>query len=295
VIGRFFPDKALETRFDAIREANRRLPAAGRDEQQLFDAACEALCAPGGYRTALVVGRRPDGSPRLAASGGVPLDVPFDSLPIWNDPFPEVPAPFPVTGADACGSLFPVPVEGETRMLLLAVASSKNAIGPAESADLGSLAARLGHAVTALRLAGRLGSLRSRYDDLSAELGAERDFSTALLGLVPLPVLQLGPEGEVRLFNARCEALTGFRAGEIVNRRLADLLVPEPLRSDFRRLLVELFIGRRHGEDAAFPLLHRDGVPVPIRWRFAPLRDHASGRIHSVLACGDTTNVSDPT
>lgn len=285
----FRPDRGLKVRSGAILSAHRFLASAPVEERHVFGGVCESLCPPGGYLAALVAERRPDRSIRIACRSGQPIEIAPESLPAWNEPSGR---PVVITLRQAKAAASPVSVDGERRMTLVVAADGRDAFGPEELEALEAVATRMGGAISSLRLAARLDSLKKVYDDQSGQLEAERDFSSRLLELVPLPVVQLGPEGEIRMFNRRIEALTGFRAADMLNRRMADVLLPEADRSGFRRMLVEIFIGRRPGDDA-FPLLTRASGTIRIKWDFSPIRDPFSGKILSVLACGIPTNVSD--
>ncbi len=282
-----------DARFGVIRQAHRTFRVTEVDENRVLSAVCEALCASGGYLHARVTEKRAGGAFREVVSAGADPGIAGESPPGWeNQPPGTSPDPVVVPFQGGLAAWVSVPIGGELKMALLVAAPSRVAFDAVETDDLAALASRIGSGIQALRLAGRLDSLKKKYDALSVDLETGRDFSIRLLDLVPLPVLQIGPEGEIRIFNRRCELLTGYRASEALNRRMPDLLIPEPLRSDFRRLLVELFIGRRAGS-FPFPLLTRSGDPVPTLWNFSPIRDVESGKIASLLACGETTNLSE--
>jgi PAS domain S-box-containing protein len=281
-------DRGGEARRAVIREAHAGFRHVMPDgDRGLAAAVCEALCVPGGYSYVRVSELRPDGSIRTVADAGTSPEAIDDPLPGWNRKTGAVdPDPVLIPLGAGKGAALPVTVEGEPRMSLLVAAPSKSAFHDAERSELAAVASRLGDAISALRLAARFYSLKMGYDGISANLEAEREFSSKLLDLVPLPIVQLGSEGEIRMFNRRCESLTGFRASEALNRLMPDLLIPEPFRSDFRRLLVELFIGKRQ-DGASFPVLTRTGESVQVGWNFTPVRDPSNGKIAAVLACGE--------
>ncbi|HEY3489778.1 MAG TPA: PAS domain-containing protein [Candidatus Deferrimicrobiaceae bacterium] len=278
---------ALRARESSIREGHRRIEAAeGSSETALASALCEALCAPGAYRSALWVERGAAGALRIAGAAGEGLDV----LPDWiaQEAGPgKIGAAEAVVCAGTGGKVAAVPVAGagEPGRALIVSIAGKASFDHDELADLASLASRTGHALTALRVADRFKALKAGYETQADALADERYFSRQILDLVPVPVIQLGSEGEIRRVNRRFEEVTGLKAADLLNRRMADLLLPEAHRSDFRRLVVELFLGRRP-EDAVFPLHAKAGVPVRIAWDFALLRDDATGRVTSILAAG---------
>lgn len=289
MIGSFGAGRALKARRAAILSTHRFLASGPVEERHALGGVCDSLCAPGGYLASMVAERRPDRSVRIAVTTGPSIDIVPESLAALNDPsHGSVVVPLKKGRAVA----IPVPVDGERRMVLVISSDARDAFGPEEVEEVRAVASRLGDALSSLRLAARFDSLKKVYDDQSAILDAERDFSGRLLDLVPVPVVQVGPEGEIRTFNRKIEALTGYRASEVLNRRMADVLLPEADRSGFRRMLVELFIGRRPGEDL-FPLLTRSSGPIRVKWEFSPIRDPYSGKVVSVLGCGMPTNVSD--
>ncbi len=292
MIRTFLFDRGRDARISVIRETNRRLSESAGAENDLVSTVCGTLCAPGGYIHARVIEKRGSGAVRLAGSAGKSPGIADESISgLGIHPGGTSPVPVMIPLRSALAAAFPVPAGDDASMSLLVVAGSKRAYDPAETGDLAALAARLGGAIANLRLAARLDSLKTAYDAQSAALEDEREHSRRLLDLAPLPILQFGPEGEIRIFNRRCETLTGYRAAEALNRRMPDLLIPEALRSDFRRLLVELFIGRRSGS-FPFPLQVRSGESIPVFWKTVPIRDESNGKICAILACGETTNAS---
>src|SRR5262245_7756466 len=62
------------------------------------------------------------------------------------------------------------------------------------------------------------------------EDGLEKDFSSALIDIVPALVVVLDPEGRVVHFNRICQELTGFDRSEVEGRPIWDTLtVPEEI------------------------------------------------------------------
>lgn len=116
------------------------------------------------------------------------------------------------------------------------------------------------------------------------ELRKERDFSSKVLDVAAVLVLQVGPEGEILLFNRQCEEATGFTAAEAIGRKLADILLAEgtggfPLQS-FEEVLDEKPLPARE-----FALRTKSGEERIVVWNCAPIRT-PDGKVGSILAAG---------
>lgn len=284
MIRNYLLDRRREARFAAIREAH-RLFGGAPGEEALIASVCGALCMPGGFRHAAVAEMRPDGSLRPIGSAVAEGATVPESLPVPKESEPgKRSLPTRAKAGKGCAVALPVFVEGGPSLVLTVVSSDFPAFEGVELEDFRSLAARLGESVESFRLRGRLAALREGYDRLVAQREAESDLADRVLRLVATPVVRLGPDGEIRLFNRRMESLTGYSASEVLNRRMADLLIPEAARSSFRRTLVELFMGRRH-DGTPFPLLSRGGTPIVVAWDFDAVRGEG-GKVSSILACG---------
>jgi PAS domain S-box-containing protein len=101
-------------------------------------------------------------------------------------------------------------------------------------------------------------------------------------------VVELDPEGRIRLFNRAAEALTGYRAEEVAGKDCIALLVPERERArvagEFRRIL--------EGKDAEglpVTILTRSGEERIVSWNGRALHD-ATGRLRGLVGlCADIT------
>lgn len=135
---------------------------------------------------------------------------------------------------------------------------------------------------------GPLGMLIFRDITLRAqtleELRKERDFSSKVLDVAGVLVLQAGPGGEILLFNRQCEEVTGFSAAEAIGKRMTDILLPEgaggfPLH------------GFDEVEDGNVPLTlefalrTKSGEERMVTWNYAAIRS-PDGKVVSVLAAG---------
>ncbi|HEY5766188.1 MAG TPA: PAS domain S-box protein [Candidatus Deferrimicrobiaceae bacterium] len=116
------------------------------------------------------------------------------------------------------------------------------------------------------------------------DLRAERDFSSKILDVAGVLVMQLGPGNEILLFNRQCEEATGYSAGELLGQSAIERLVPEGSRPDVARTYRELWNGREH-PSTEHPLLGKGGDARLIAWNYAVLPD-AGGTPASVIAAG---------
>jgi len=127
---------------------------------------------------------------------------------------------------------------------------------------------------------------REAQDRQRAEqaLTHERDFSNAVLEVVGSLVLVLDRDGRIVRFNQACEALSGYRLGEVEGNTIWDLLLPPEERDAVRTIFFQLTAGD-------FPLhyesvwITRDGEKRLIRWSNTCLTD-ASGTVEFVIPTG---------
>jgi PAS domain S-box-containing protein len=119
---------------------------------------------------------------------------------------------------------------------------------------------------------------------IMSDLRRERDFSARILEVSGALVLELGMEGEIRLFNRQCEEATGWTAGEALGRTMTELLVAGPMREGHDAALAAVLAGRAPAPFETRILTARDEERT-VSWKYAPLRD-ASGGIASVIVTG---------
>ncbi len=93
----------------------------------------------------------------------------------------------------------------------------------------------------------------------------------ALMNTVDALVVILEPDGTVREFNRACEAVTGYRAEEIVGRSIVDTVIPLEHRADAAKALPELSTpGTNRFEN---DWLTADGRRRRITWSNVAMRD----------------------
>jgi diguanylate cyclase (GGDEF)-like protein/PAS domain S-box-containing protein len=119
---------------------------------------------------------------------------------------------------------------------------------------------------------------------LERALQGEQGFGQTLFDNAGALIAVLDRDGRIVRFNAGCEHATGFSAAEVVGRDLFDLLIPEDLRAQVRKVFSECVEGE-------FPpqyqneWLTRAGGRRWIAWTNHVLRD-AAGRVEYVVANG---------
>ncbi len=116
------------------------------------------------------------------------------------------------------------------------------------------------------------------------DLRAERDFSSKILDVAGVLVMQLGPTNEILLFNRQCEEATGYSAGDLLGHSAIERLVPQYSRHDVTRVYRELWNGKALSA-MEHPLLGKEGEERLIAWNYAVLPD-AAGTPASVIAAG---------
>lgn len=116
------------------------------------------------------------------------------------------------------------------------------------------------------------------------DLRKQRDFSSKILDIAGVLVMQLGGRGEVLRFNRQCEEATGFGAAEAEGRIAADFLVPERSREEFSAAFREIWAGAvpRSLEQAMAGKVGEERIVV---WNFSTIPD-PEGRVTSVIAAG---------
>jgi hypothetical protein len=111
------------------------------------------------------------------------------------------------------------------------------------------------------------------------------------LDAMPDAVLVVGPDGEILAANVQCEAVLGYRPGELVSTSV-DLLVPEELRAAHAghraRYTAEPRV-RPMGGSLELRALHHDGSLVPVEIRLSPLPVAGAGPELAVAVIRDIT------
>ncbi|MEX2299284.1 MAG: PAS domain S-box protein [Bryobacterales bacterium] len=116
------------------------------------------------------------------------------------------------------------------------------------------------------------------------ELRAERDFSAAVLNLVPALVVVADLKGRIVAYNHTCEETTGYSFDEVKEKELVNLLVPPEERAGARRIVGQLGSG-------VYPIHHehhwtgKHGQRRLISWAHTTLLD-TEGAPKYVIACG---------
>ncbi|HEX9206496.1 MAG TPA: ATP-binding protein [Candidatus Deferrimicrobiaceae bacterium] len=116
------------------------------------------------------------------------------------------------------------------------------------------------------------------------DLQKERDFSNRILDISGALVLQLGPAGEIQLYNRQCEEVTGIPAADALGRKMPDLLVVEEARGQHRDALAGILAGRLP-PPLETQVFMAGGDLRTFAWHYAPLRDDG-GRVVSAIVTG---------
>jgi len=137
-------------------------------------------------------------------------------------------------------------------------------------------------------MTGPLGMLIFRDVTLRAqtleELRKERDFSSKVLDVADMLVVQVRDDGRIVLFNRKCEEVTGYTAAEVIGRQMADTLLPEGVRDLYRENLLEIRSGRIPSE-REYALLTRSGEERMVTWNYEAIPD-PDGEPASILMAG---------
>ena len=91
-------------------------------------------------------------------------------------------------------------------------------------------------------------------------------------------VVSIDEDGRLTGWNPAATALFGWRAGEVVGRSLAEVLVPPELRDAHRaglRRYVETGVSRVAGRPLALSAMHRDGSRIPVHITIWPSEEHS--------------------
>ena len=114
------------------------------------------------------------------------------------------------------------------------------------------------------------------------DLQRERDFSTKVQELSAAMVLELGPQGNIRLFNRQCEEITGRLSGDVIGKKMTEFLVTSP---EAHETAFHATLSGRRPAPLESRILTITGKERTVFWQYAPLRD-AGGNISSVVVTG---------
>ena len=140
------------------------------------------------------------------------------------------------------------------------------------------------------RVIGSVSVARDVTQTVEAELRlteGER-FVNAILDVAGSLVIVLDPQGTVVRFNAACEQLSGYHAGDVIGHPIWELLIPPDELSDVQAVFADLRSG-------AFPATYenhwlcRDGYRRRIAWSSTCLTDDAGAVTHVIGSGMDVT------
>jgi PAS domain S-box-containing protein len=151
----------------------------------------------------------------------------------------------------------------------------------------------LDHSVVPYREQDDVTGFVSTLVDVTAETSAmtdlvdSRDFTEALLDTAGALVVVIDPDRRVLRFNKACEAVTGFRAADVVGRPLLDHLIPADRRAEAAKRLADMQDPDTLGHTGSFESdwSTADGRRRRISWTYTSLADEA-GRLTATIGVG---------
>jgi diguanylate cyclase (GGDEF)-like protein/PAS domain S-box-containing protein len=140
-------------------------------------------------------------------------------------------------------------------------------------------------------LVGSVSVSRDVTESVEAELRLreERRFVDGVLDVAGSLVVVLDPAGTVVRFNAACEQLSGYAAGEVIGLQIWDLLIPPDELDGVRAAFTALRAGQYPSSYEAH-LARRDGGQRLIAWSTTCLTDDAGAVTHVIGAGTDITD-----
>ena len=112
----------------------------------------------------------------------------------------------------------------------------------------------------------------------------ECEFSKLLLATVRSLIVILDREGHILAFNRACEMATGYSAGEVLGKKIFELLIPEEQRDGVRRVFDELSMGMFPNEYQN-DWIRKNGQRCFIRWSNTAIPDE-TGKVAYIVGTG---------
>jgi PAS domain S-box-containing protein len=116
------------------------------------------------------------------------------------------------------------------------------------------------------------------------DLREQRDFSTKILDIAGVLVVQLDPRGEILLVNRQFEQVTGYARDRISGKEMAGLVISGPYRSSYRRAFA-MVLEESVPQNLEFSLVTKEGEERTVVWNHAVLRNQ-EGIMTSIVATG---------
>ena len=101
----------------------------------------------------------------------------------------------------------------------------------------------------------------------------ERDFSEHLISTAAVLIVGTNRQGEVTIFNKKCEEITGWKAEEIFGKKWFDVFVPERCKSQISEEFKWATKEERPYLKIDFPILTKDGEERTCSWSSTIVRD----------------------
>ncbi|MCL2102738.1 MAG: PAS domain S-box protein, partial [Syntrophorhabdaceae bacterium] len=119
---------------------------------------------------------------------------------------------------------------------------------------------------------------------IKSDLQKEQDFSARLLELSFTLILELGLEGDIRLFNRQCEEVTGWLSKDAVGKMMTEFLIAEPFREAHKDVFGAVLSARPHAPLES-QVITVWGEERAIFWKYAPLFNDL-GKVSSIIVMG---------
>jgi PAS domain S-box-containing protein len=119
--------------------------------------------------------------------------------------------------------------------------------------------------------------------NVEESLSETRNYLESLFDYANAPIIVWDPDFKITRFNHAFENMTGYRAGEIVGKKLSVLFPPESRRTSLINI-ISTTTGE-HLESIEIPILRKDGSTRIALWNSANIHDRA-GKIASTIAQG---------
>jgi two-component system cell cycle sensor histidine kinase/response regulator CckA len=276
----------------AVRNIN-QLITREQDRDRLLHAACDSLVRTRGYDWAELVLLDDDDEPTAVYAAELETKPAERLALVWEkgwwrhlpregrevrviaeSEFDQLP---PGTEVSPVGVAVRLRYDDKHYGALLVMMSSAVVVSDDEKYLFEELASDLAFALYAMEMR----QARERYQ---AELKGEKERSERIINTAGALIAGMDLTGTITLFNEQCEKTTGFRADQVIGRKLWDVLLPKRFIPAVKAVFDELTsLGQPNSFENAW--LTADGSERLITWRNTPIAD-AKGEFAEIIAIG---------